>query len=152
MHSEIHELLKSRLFIQSAITNRLNSIGCMHWNTTINKWLVSFDGLEQFYDNADEKSPCEQVLDALEEMPSGVQVSDTVLADTLVHLDFLNMRIKHPKTNERWNSLNQSLVDFLQGESGPIAYVWDSSWPATEDIVEWLIASSKTPALENHRI
>lgn len=144
MQSELYGLLKTRLVTQSAISSRLHDIGRFDWNTTITEWLTHFDGLEQFYDDEDEVLPCNQVLHALEDLPANIP--DALLADTLAHLDFLNMRVKHSVTNERWNPLIQSLVDFLHDDPTPIAYFWEAPWPDTEVIAEWLIASTKNVA------
>lgn len=151
VQSELYGLLKSRLVTQSAISSRLHDIGRFDWNATITEWLTHFDGLEQFFDDEDEVLPCNQVLQALEKLSTDSQITDALLADTLAHLDFLNMRVKHSATNERWNPLHQSLIDFLHDDPTPIVYFWEAPWPVAKEIAEWLIASAKNIPSENIR-
>lgn len=147
MRCEYHQLLKKRLAQQAAITCQLQRLNCLHWNSAISLWLTNFDGLEQFYEDPSEKSPTEQVLDALVAVPITPTLTDSFLADLLAHLDFLKLRIKHPETHERWNSLTQSLDDFLGHINAPIAYMWDSSWPESEEIKIWLTGLIKINSL-----
>lgn len=138
MRCEYHQLLKKRLAQQAAITCQLQRLNWLHWNSAISLWLTRFDGLEQFYEDPSEKSPSEQVLDALIEVPGNYGLTDAFLVDLLTRLDFLKLRIKHPETQERWNPLTQPLDDFLEHLTVPIAYMWDSTWPESDEIKTWL--------------
>jgi len=66
-------------------------------------------------------------------------LNDQLLAHDLSRLNFLNYRVRHPQSGERWNPLASSLLSFLGQEERPSCWHWDSPSPSSEQIANWLL-------------
>lgn len=120
------------------IAERFEQLDLPHWTAVVFTWLARYDGLAFCYFEDEEVSPTLAVFRALSELSPGV--NDAEIAAVLATQDFLNWRIRHPETGERWDPTACSLYEFL-GEGGkpPICWKWDGIYPSVAAIESWLL-------------
>lgn len=124
------------------IAERFEKLGLPHWTAVVFAWLARYDGLSSCYFEDAETSPTLAVYHALSDLSPGVD--DEAVAASLASLEFLNWRIRHPDSDERWDPTVTSLMDFL-GDKQPICWKWAAAWPSPAAVQEWLLEQLPKP-------
>lgn len=101
-------------------------------------WLTRYEGISRCYFEDEEDSPALEVLHCISGMADGS--ADAEIASALSELEFLTWRIRHPRSQERWDPLACSLIEFIGCETPPDCWRWEGAYPSSPAIALWLLA------------
>lgn len=126
--------------LYALISERLHTLGLVHWTHVVLAWLYRYDGIQCCYFADEEAHPEEQVLELLNMVTPGVE--DRELAIQLAGLPFVSWRMAD-EAGHRWDFRAEHCEGFLSrlGASGtPNCWAWDTPWPSEAAVVDWLLA------------